>query len=90
MVQGLGGGWRRYLLKREGGAEKMRSCEPHTGYRSAYIFWLSSGQKHRDVVARLVPIVAIESGTQGVGHFDPLLNMFGLLPLGLLHPRWLC
>ena len=54
------------------------------------MFWLSSGQRHRDVGARLASVIAIESGTQGVGHFDPLLRTFGVVPLGLLHPRWLC
>ena len=58
------------------------------GYGSACIFWLSSGQKHSDVVAGLVPVIAIVSGTQRVEHGDRLLRTFGIVHSGILHPSW--
>lgn len=70
---GVGGGWDGLPVKKRRWSGRYVypfTCESHTEYRSAYMFWLSSGQRHRDVGARLASVIAIESGTQGVGHFD--------------------
>eukprot|EP00069_Balaena_mysticetus_P003647 bmy_16732T0 len=46
-------------------------------YGSACIFWLSSGQKHSDVVAGLVPVIAIVSGTQRNEEIEAMAAIYG-------------